>query len=270
MRPKKPMLDRLYFDSDGEEKVLDFEKSVEDQGFYTSGTAEERALRHAMKSPRAVFDAGWLPEITIRPPKDNAVYKANYMIPNKELRNQFYNSINRYDGYFDDYTKDTRTYINRLWDLYKKSGKPTIKPVSSRFSPEMTVLQKIGVMKGDETRATYDPYFNTMFVDPEYAADDIVAEMAHAYQFHGTDTPRSFNWIKQFFTLPGDIEINNESGYQRPGNKEYVAHSIIEPRFNMYLTGNYPYSFIWDSIQKAYNKKPRLIKAGPKINTYIP
>lgn len=218
----------------------------------------------------AYYDAGVLPEVVIKPPKDNAVYKANYMIPNKELRNQFYNSINNNSGYFNDYTKDTRTYINKLWDLYKKSGKPTIKPVSSRISPEMTVLQKIGVMNGDETRATYDPYFNTMFVNPEDAADDIVAEMAHAYQFHGTDTPRSFNWVKQFFSLPGDIEINNKSGYDRHGNKEYIAHSIIEPRFNMYLTGNYPYDFIWNSIQNEYNKPEQQIKRNSYINTTIP
>ena len=268
MEPRKPMLNRLYFDSDGEEKVLDFEKSV--QGFYTRGTAEERALWHAIKSPRAVFDAGWLPEITIRPPKDNAVYKANYMIPNKELRNQFYNSINRQDE-FDGNIKDTRTYINKLWDLYIKSSKPTIKPVGSRFSPGMMILQKMGVVDGDETRATYDNIFNTMYVDPEDAAEDIVAEMAHAYQFHGTDTPRTWTWMKQFLSRPnGDIVINGSDGYDTPGSLEYNAHNIIEPRFNMYLTGNYPYGFIWDSIQKAYNKKPRLIKAGPKINTYIP
>jgi hypothetical protein len=77
--------------------------------------------------------------------------------------------------------------------------------------------------------------------------------------------------MKQFLSRPaGDIVINGRDGYDTPGSLEYNAHRIIEPRFNMYLTGNYPYSFIWDSIQKAYNKKPRLIKAGPKVNTYIP
>ena len=109
MKPRKPILDRLYFNSYDNDKVLDFERS-----YNARTTPEERALNHALKSnSRAVFDAGTLPEITIRPPKDNAVYKTGYMIPNKELRNSFYESID------DDV--DQRMYINRLWKLYNKS-----------------------------------------------------------------------------------------------------------------------------------------------------
>jgi len=51
-------------------------------------------------------------------------------------------------------------------------------------------------MKGDGSRAHYNPFTNTMYIDPNNAAEDITAEMAHAYQFNGTDTPRSFDWIK--------------------------------------------------------------------------
>ena len=262
MRPRKPMLDRLYFDSDGEEKVLDFEKSVEDQGFYTSGTAEERALRHAIRSPRAVFDAGWLPEITIRPPKDNAVYKVNYMIPNKELRDQFYNSINRYDGYFDDDTKDTRTYINRLWELYKKSQKPTIKNIRNSVLNPVRIYQKI--RGGDVDRPNYDNFTNTMYISPEYAAEDIEAELAHAYQFYGTDMPRKYGFLRNFLSLPGDIEISGKSGYQRPGNIEFDAHSIIEPLFNRYLTDpKVNYQDIYDIMMDAYENPNSYFK---KIN----
>jgi len=53
------------------------------------------------------YYAGVLPEVVIRPPKDNAVYKAKYMIPNKELRNAFYESINSGDvDVIEDYLLD--------------------------------------------------------------------------------------------------------------------------------------------------------------------
>ena len=266
MEPKKPMLDRLYFDSDDNNKVLDYETA--NQNFYgNSTTPEQRALAYAIRSPRAVFDAGVLPEIEVRPPKDNAVFKANYMIPNKELRNQFYNTI---DGNSDNF-KDSRTYVNRLYDLYLKSNKPTIKSTTQRVSPGMRIMQKLGFMRGDETRASYDPIFNTMYVDPEYAADDILAEMAHAYQIHGTDTPRDFNWMKQFLSRPnGDMIINGKNGYQTPGSLEYVAHSIIEPRLRMYVNSDgFSYDFIRNSIQKAYNRPIRKPKRGAYINTKI-
>lgn len=276
MRPRKPMLDRLYFDSDGEEKVLDFEKSIEDQGFYTRGTAEERALQHATKSPRAVFDAGWLPEITIRPPKDNAVYKAKYMIPNKELRNAFYESINSGDiDVIEDDLLDSRMYVNRLWNLYNKSGKPTIKPISRRSQLPLRLAEKVGLLKYSDNRANYNPITNTMYVDPEYAAEEIIAELSHAYQFYGTDTPRNWKWMKQFLSRPnGDMVINNKNGYDTPGSLEHTAHKIIEPAFYRYVTDNHDYSSspynyedAFQDIHTIYNNindyfKP--IKIGPK------
>lgn len=258
------MLDRLYFNSDDNYKVLDFE--IANQNFYgDSTTPEQRALAYAIRSPRAVFDAGVLPEIEVRPPNDNAVLKANYMIPNRELRNQFYNTIDE-DSYI---SKDSRTYVNRLYDLYLKSNKPTIKSTTQRFSPDMQFMQKVGFMRGDETRASYNPVFNTMYVDPEHAADNILAEMAHAYQIRGTDTPRDFNWMKQFLSRPnGDMIINGKDGYHTPGSLEYVAHRIIEPRLRMYVNSDkYPYDYIWNSIQKAYNRPIRKPKRGSYINT---
>ena len=216
------------------------------------------------------YYAGTLPEIVVKPLKDNAVLKAKTMIPNKDLRNSFYDTID-YEDIRPDFAKDSRTYVNRLYDLYLKSSKPTIKPTTSRLSPGMRIMQSVGLLKGDETRASYDPIFNTMYVNPEDAANDIIAEMAHAYQIHGTDTPRDFNWMKQFISRPnGDIKINGVDGYDTPGSLEYVAHNIIEPRLHMYVNSDkYPYDFIWKSIQDAYNKPIKKSNRGRYINTSI-
>lgn len=222
MKPRKPILDRLYFNSYDNDKVLDFERS-----YNARTTPEQRALNHALKSnSRAVFDAGTLPEVIIRPPKDNAVYKTGYMIPNKSLRNSFYESID------DDV--DQRMYINRLWKLYNKSQKPSIKNVLNHKLDIVPIYQKI---RGKDTdRPHYTSYTNTMYVSPDYAADDIEAELAHAYQFYGTDMPRKYGWPRAIMSLPGDIKIGGKRGYERVGNIEFDAHKIIEPMFHDYLT----------------------------------
>lgn len=221
MKPRKPILDRLYFNSYDNDKVLDFERS-----YNARTTPEQRALNHALKSnSRAVFDAGTLPEITIRPPKDNAVYKTGYMIPNKSLRNSFYESID------DDV--DQRMYINRLWELYKKAQKPSIKNVRKQVGI-FPLYQKL--RGGDPDRANYSAELNTMHVSPDYTSEDIEAELAHAYQMYGTDFPRKYGWPRKILSLPGDIKINGKSGYERIGNSEFDAHEIIEPLFHNYLT----------------------------------
>lgn len=226
------MLDRVYHDRlPGFTRVLPYEQSIDKKKFQSlkGTTAESRTLDRLLNDNNAYIDAGILPEITIRPPKDNAVYKTNYMIPNKELRNQFYESID------DDY--DQRLYINRLWDLYNKAQKPTIKSTRSKLNILIPIGQKIGTVKGDRDRANYNPYFNTMFVSPDFTADDVEAELAHAYQFYGTDASRKYGWLKAITSIiPPDIKINGKSGYDRYGSLEFNAHSIIQPLFNWYLT----------------------------------
>lgn len=202
------------------------------------------------------YYAGVLPEVVIRPPKDNAVYKAKYMIPNKELRNAFYESINSGDvDVIEDYLLDQRTYVNRLWDLYNKSGKPTIKPISRMSQLPLRLLEKTGLLKYSDNRAHYKPITNTMYVDPEYAAEDIIAELSHAYQVYGTDTPRNWKWMKQFLSRPnGDMVINNKDGYDTPGSLEHTAHKIIEPAFWKYVTDNYDANQeLPKNIQRSYN-----------------
>lgn len=266
MEPRKPMLERVR-DGRTDELVLPAWQDMYKRYNFKTSSPEQETLRTVV-SGNGYFDAGTLPEIVVRPPKDNAVLKANYMIPNKELRNQFYNTID-YGLVDPDDSKDSRTYVNRLYDLYLKSNKPTIKSTASRFSPRMQIMQGLGIMRGDENRASYDPFLNTMYISPEDAAEDLISEMAHAYQIHGTDTPRDFNWMKQFLSRPnGDMIINGKNGYHTPGSLEYVAHKIIEPRLHMYVNSDrYSYDYIWNSIQKAYNRPIRKPKRGPYINT---
>lgn len=280
MKPRKkhtPRLDRLYFDipnSDGSyDKVLPWETYMQDYYYNNSpefDTPEQRTLEKALKG-NTYFDAGSIPEITVTPPKDNAVYKIKQIIPNKELRNSFYNNL--YDdkdssGFDYEDTFDRRMYINRLYELYNKSQKPTIRNTQSELFNTIPLLQKIGIMEGSSDRAHYSPFTNTLYVSPEFVMSDIEAELSHAYQVKGTDTPRSWNWMKQFLSVPnGDIKINGSSGYDRPGHFEFTAHKIIEPIFHNYLTDKkYQYEDAHNDINYVYNNPWQfysLVKKGP-------
>lgn len=270
MPPKKqPLLDRVYtryWFSDNPVRVLPLEKKriPTDYDKIFAPTPEGRTLDILLNDDNAYIDAGTLPEVVIRPPKDNAVYKANYMIPNKQLRNSFYDdtySDKDASGFIKQNTISQRDYVNRLWNLYKKSSEPTIKSVYDRSST-IPILQKIGLMEGDDTRANYNPFTNTMYIDPDFAANDIEAEISHAYQMRGTDTPRSWQWMKQFLSRPnGDIKINGVNGYNTPGSTEFIAHRIIEPIFHDYLNSNgIDYSDVYKTIQDVYNNQDSFFK----------
>lgn len=249
---RKPMLDRV-FDERDDKPLLPIWKDMYSRLNFRTSSPENEVLRTAIHGD-AYFDAGTLPEITIYPPKDNAVYKAKYMVRDKDLRQKFYENIQYNDI-------DPRLYINRLWELYNKSQKPLIRPTQSKYNIIVPLLEKIKGRKGDKNRANYNVLSNSMYVDPEFVDEDIEAELSHAYQFYGTDTPRSLNWIKQFFTLPGDIKINGRSGYDRVGNNEFVAHSIIEPIFHDYLTNpKTQYQDVYNAIQNIYNDQENFFK----------
>lgn len=253
-RKKYPMLDRVYQHDRyiGDVPLLPREETIDRQHYESlkGTTAKTRTLDKLINNDNVYIDAGTLPEVVIRPPKDNAVYKANYMIPDKALRNQFYNSIN------EDY--DQRLYINRLYNLYNKAQKPTIKSTRSKLNIQIPFLQKIGIVEGDRDRANYNALFNTMFVSPDDTASEIEAELAHAYQYYGTDVPRKWGVLNKLESLPGDIKIKGKSGYKRFGNQEFNAHSIIEPMFNTYLTNkDIYYSDIKSMIDDMYDPKNR-------------
>ena len=74
------------------------------------------------------------------------IYKINYMIPNKELRNSFYKELysdTDARGYKFPDTFDRRLYINRLWNLYNKAQKPSIRSTRSLSNIDMRLFEKI-------------------------------------------------------------------------------------------------------------------------------
>lgn len=256
---RKPQLLRVY-DDDGDNLYQHIKEKFPEK---TEHNLLQLVDNAAKEQKWAYYDAGQLPEIVVNPPKDNAVDKIKLMIPNNELRTAFYDTID--DSLGEGFYTDTRNYINRLWQLYNKSKRPSIKPLSSRdtfvYNAAERLAQGLGLSKGTDGRPSYDPVSHTIYIDPEYAADDVVAELSHAYQFRGTDTPRNIDWMKQFISLPGDIVVNGKNGYSRPGNLEYQAHRIIQPRFNTYLrSNNQTYDQLYKSILRGY----KMNHAGPK------
>jgi len=65
----------------------------------------------------------------------------------------------------------------------------------------------------------------------------LIPELAHAYQYYADDKSVSENNLNPWFNLPGDIKIKGKTGYERPGNAEHSAHSIIEPAILDYVVG---------------------------------
>ena len=247
---------------DGKDSI-DFYKNVYEYGqnkpyylhWVKQGLTEEQALRATKYGYNSYPDSYSfqvqknLPDVVIHPPKDGAVDKMRKMIPDKNLRTKFYEDLynNERSVYAD---VDKRLFINRLYQLYKKSGEPSIKSTKSLSNFIVPVIQF--VTGNNIHRPNYNPLLNIIHA-PDMNPNSIVAELSHAYQYHGTDTPRNYNWIKQWFSLPSDIKINGKSGYERPGNYEYVAHEIIEPYFNSYLTNpNVKYQDVHDLIQLDY------------------
>lgn len=255
MEPRKPMLDRVRDNRDDELVLPVWQDRYRRLKFQTS-SPEEETLRGALNG-QYYFDAGTLPQVVVRPPKDNAVYKAGYMIPNKEMRKRFYENLD------EDEDLDSRTYINRLWELYKKSQKPSIKNVHNNKLNIVPIYQKI--IGGDTDRAHYSALTNTMYVSPEFMANDIEEELSHAYQFYGTDMPRKYGFVRLYTSLPGDIKIAGKPGYERIGNFEFDAHKIIQPLFHDYLTTpNINYEDTHDVMMDMYENPGSYFKSIDK------
>lgn len=211
MSKKKLNLSRFYTDIEDDSPINDFRPSIIDY--------------HMYKSPYSYFDAGTLPEVIITPPKDNAVSKAKQIFKERILRNQFYRDLNNIDA-------DRRDYINKLYQIYLKSGSPKIKSTTSK---ENIVIPLYELISGGNTeRANYSPMSNTMYVSPNDIIHDVEAEMSHAFQYYSKDYKNSI--LEKITSLPGDIKIKGKTGYERVGNIEHSAHSIVEPLMRSYLT----------------------------------
>ena len=222
-----------------------------------------------------------VPEVVITPDKNTKILGNNIrgIIKDPVLRNNFYKYILNSDEYRDvPYISDNEK-IQRFINLYKKSGNPKVHVISPHGRPYY--IGGIPFMN--------DIYASTSYYDNEEDNANIVAELSHAYQYNN-------NYAKQLKLKPGIIKelkqgvnriFNEDEAYDKVGNVEYDAHSIIEPAMHEYISGstdnfekylknftnevrNYP-KYYSSGVDKfaSYYKKGGIIKAeeGTKTKT---
>lgn len=165
-------------------------------------------------------NAASLPDTIIKPTGDTYIAKAQLqtMIPDKDLRDRIMAT-----NYFQN---DPYSVINRLYTIWNISGQPDITDTKSWF--QQNIVQPI-FKKGKPDRANYNPLSNTMRVN---TFSDVVAEMAHAYQYNSGFYPGLYGIMQN---VPGDIKINGKTGYETPGHVEYIAHKQIQPTLDDYI-----------------------------------
>lgn len=209
----KPRLDRVKFNFD-DSSVLEYTKYWNDKlGAQFLGNPEDAAMKKLLEGT-AYIDAGTLPNITITPPKNSkAVQKSKEMLPIKLLRDKWYNKISDLSDYKGF---DQREYIDRIYNIYDASGKPS---VTTTRGPEYAVVNPFEIAGKD--RNMYNPIFNRIYLNPT-GQPRFEDELSHAFQNSGGVPTGGVS-------LPGDIEYKGLDGYKRPGHPEYIAHYIIQP-----------------------------------------
>lgn len=190
------------------------------------------------------------PEVTIYPnPRDlNTGTLMREAVPDKEIRNQFYdwitNNGGRYEGEVSSSLSDNDR-ADRFLNLYNNAQRPTIK----KLTPEEA---DIGYRDNGDLRSYYigvgndNDYVNTIYAAPQrnWKYDSaIMAELAHSYQYFDPDsnkhwTTPSWDKIQSQHAFGNDNEDSNGlTGYDRLGNIEYNAHRIIQPAQESYVLG---------------------------------
>ena len=171
-----------------------------------------------------------LPEVVVTPTK-NTTAQVNQMrkiIPNNTLRNQFYD-------YLVEHTDNisSNDALNRFMKIYNWVDNPKIKLMNRYSDGSWESTNKYGtsnpdyfmhtISLGDDR--TRDEYMNR---------SDLLAELSHAYQMMSKNANRlglkpPFKSIVEQIRSRDDVDKYGRSGYDRIGNIEYNAHSIIEP-----------------------------------------
>lgn len=226
-----------------------------DEAKRTAGDLQQDADKYTtakknFKDPNKIYNLGDLPEAVITPSEGDILSKnrLNEMFPNvkdyHQLSDYFYGNTAR-NGLSQN------EQIDRLYQIYSVSGKPKLKSASwaMKYFPIYNKKMRYGA------RPNYNPFSNTIHIYDRNYPDmgNYIAELAHAYQFRAMP----FSWDK-LTSLPSDIKVNGKTGYERPTNLEYQAHSIIEPMIENYVSGNIK-SFNqdrWNNIlQNEINKR---------------
>lgn len=181
------------------------------------------------------YNGGILPEIIVTPTKytKDAQNKLKQIIPNKNLRKSVMNSRHS--------EQDEYRNIDRLYEIWNRSQRPTIKPYSEQGWFQRNIVQKLADLslnvKGNSHRANYNPYNNSMYIK---SYDDLISEMAHAYQYYNKNVPKG-GLFNTGLGLPSDIKIGDDDGYHRYSHPEFMAHEIIEPKLEEYIQYGHPF-----------------------------
>lgn len=239
-----------------------------------------------MDNDEEIYYGGKLPEIVYNysDNSDNSKTRKRLraMFPTKTGIDRFRRFL--YSNYRDDRIQPSvNTSINRLYNLYKKSGSPRIDtrlskndvnttdyprayhkhyPIIGRYVDSMTLPGMSIPMKSNPKGSSFgvvDDFYDTEFI----------AELSHAYQYNynkeslGNDRRNAYG----FPILNGDEIINRKTEYETPGTVEFNAHRVIEPTIKEYiLNPNYNFN---DSIAKRLTtgisyKKDNYKKGGRK------
>lgn len=215
------------------------------------------------------YDAGTLPEVVIKPTNDTDIarLKMKQMVPNKELRQRIL--MNDYPVRFThngrneqladnvpakyDFNSNEYDRINRYYNIWNQSGRPSIKYKGDFFDP--IVQLEIGSRANINSLTSYRDHYNALFnsIHLNKQIPGFLSELSHAYQHRNKENPL---YRKSFFNLPGDIKIAGKSGYDRLGHFENDAHSVIEPALFQYVNGNLSTLDDVNNLIKDINEHP--------------
>lgn len=239
-------------------------------------------VNELMTDNKVSVDGGELGNVVVTPTKqDKKILRLfKKAIPNKQIRNTIYEDLDIEDEFqtLANKTLSQNEKVRNIVSIWQMSGNP---------STYNGILDFFTRYPGtSDRRPNYNIWNNSIgnigFNDDLGVLDDYLAELSHAYQF-SKYAPKKIreNQLTRFLSLPGDIKIDGKDGYNRPGNLEYNAHSIIEPAIRDYIQyEKYPsVQSLNDRIELVNPKKHdkgKSIKPLPKCDggtgdkTYLP
>lgn len=173
------------------------------------------------------------------------------MVPDDDLRKNILNELFDISPYTYEYYnrqfKDMNPHdvLDKLYNIYLHAGKPSIKSTKNYGNILVPLYEKIRG-SGSVDRANYNSVTNTMYIE---TGDDLLEELSHAVQYRAKGFPKG-GLFNLGFGLPGDVEVRGKDGYERFHNPEFVAHSIIQPILEDYLTKQ---NMSFDEVRQTSN-----------------
>ncbi len=220
----------------------------------------EQAVQNMLKY-NPIYNAGTLSEVESRPSYDTyqARMRIKEMIPNKKLREAFLlNTIDKSTRFADNYTENEYNKISKLYDIWQASGKPKIR--KTNFFTKLFLPYR-----DDKSNSHYNFHSNNIRLSTK--APHLIEELSHALQFKHPELKDLIGQTSGLFDL---IKNGDQARYSRPGNTEYLAHTIIQPYLEDYVNGKYTnLNDVINVIKQEYaeDRKEKNYKQGGKMNT---